>query len=264
VAIDAKGNIHVTNPICQGGVAPITVFAAGSNGDAPPIAILSGDKTQLTEPASIALDAAGNIYIADRYPSETIKEFAAGSNGNVPPIATIVGDKTGISDLDGGIALDSQGNIYVSQKRVPETQILEYAAGGRGNIAPIATIIGAEEGNFIQGLALDSKNNIYAATDRAVREYAAGSNGNVLPIATIEGGFFAGVFGGITTIGLDIRDYIYVFFSNEPTSSVYVFAAGSNGDAAPIAVISGDKTLIGRYGFGIAFNPARLPETKLK
>src|SRR5208282_5064652 len=119
-----------------------------------------------------------------------------------------------------------------------------YPAASAGNAAPIATITGLSSP---QGVALDSSGNIYVANDNpaSVVVYAAGSTGAAAPIATISGSNT----GLLTPLGvaLDSSGNIYVTDAGDNlcdgTASVFVYPAGSTGDAAPSATISGPPSV---------------------
>jgi hypothetical protein len=66
---------------------------------------------------------------------------------NVAPIRTIEGHKTQMHDPR-GIALDASGNIYVTNQCCSrkQTSATIYAAGARGNAAPINIISGPNTG----------------------------------------------------------------------------------------------------------------------
>jgi hypothetical protein len=263
IALDAKGNMYVAN--FYGG--NFVVFAAGSNGNVAPISTVSGDKTRLGFPSGVALDAKSNIYIANEAESpnrpDSVLVYAAGSNGNVAPIATISGSKTGLAGPL-AVALDDRGNLYVANRAiisgVGET-ITEYAAGSNGNVAPIATI--ATPAGLIapQGLALDPTNDIYAtyvptacldnACGLSLLVFPPGSNGYAVPSATIAGPKTQLVQPA--GVALDHKGNIYVVnliggpsSSNCPDrigcGSITEYAADSNGDVSPIAILAGDNT----------------------
>ncbi len=245
---------------CTGAV---TAYPAGSNGDVSPLAPAP---TGLAEPELVAIDASGNIY-AFNVCNNTITVYAKGSNGDAAPTAIIGGSNTGLTGAN-SIAVDSSGNIYV----LDGDSVLVYAAGSNGNVAPIATISGSNTG-FISpsSIALDSSGNIYVADwgdfigegPGSVFVYSAlgSSTGllNVAPIATISG-FNTGLVSPVG-IAVDSSRNIYVADDGMRYSiifppSVYVFSAGSYGDIAPIATISGSNTGV-TYPAGIALDSSR-------
>src|SRR6266705_3129165 len=80
----------------------IAVYAAGASGNAAPTATIAGANTGLNAPFGIALDAAGNVYVANHDPNQVnsgrITVYAAGASGNATPTATIAGDNTGLAN----------------------------------------------------------------------------------------------------------------------------------------------------------------------
>ncbi|HUO06344.1 MAG TPA: choice-of-anchor D domain-containing protein [Candidatus Binataceae bacterium] len=108
IAIGPDGSIYVANCGRQCGGAPgassVTVYAPGSNGNVSPIATISGANTGFDSPEGVALDATGNIYVANSGTSNSVTIYAAGSSGNVAPSVIIEGAGTGI-DGPSGIAL---------------------------------------------------------------------------------------------------------------------------------------------------------------
>jgi 6-phosphogluconolactonase (cycloisomerase 2 family) len=187
VKLDPTGKVYVSNA-GTGSIPPsITIYAAGANGNATPIDTITGTYTGLNGPWALALDAAGNIYVANDFNS-TVTVYAAGANGNAAPIATISGPYTGLNGPE-GVALDAAGNIYVSNDNAPyPVSITTYAAGANGNVAPSATIIGGNTG--LSGpsyVALDSAGKIYVGDSDKILVFAAGASGNVAPTATITG-----------------------------------------------------------------------------
>src|SRR5439155_7390472 len=109
----------VAIPASNSGVSSITVYAAGASGNVTPAATIAGGNTGLGSPAGIALDGAGNIYVANSGGSITV--YAAGANGNATPTATIAGGNTGLNSPTliavvpsgpTGIPLSSQERIF--------------------------------------------------------------------------------------------------------------------------------------------------------
>ncbi len=264
IARDASGRIYVTNSATN----TVTVYAAGANGNVPPIATIGGAKTGLSDPTGIALDSSGKIYVLNRAYSRkrNIKVYPplGTSTGiiNEAPIAAIAGSKTRLDDPT-GIALDSQGNIYVANifggPDVPNTEdsgtVTVYAAGSTGNIAPIATISGAATGlAYPAGIALDSSGNIYVANSEtanttssqeyapSITVYPAGSKGNASPISIIAGDN-TNLSSYPQSIALDSSRNLYAEgYIEYVGDTINVYPAGSNGNVSPAATIVGADT----------------------
>jgi sugar lactone lactonase YvrE len=137
-ANSTAGNIYVSNFNANS----ITVYVAGASGNATPRATIAGSNTGLDSPTGIAVEGAGNIYVANGGNSNSITVYAAGASGNATPTATIAGVNTGLN-TPSGIALDAAGNIYVANQR---GSITVYAAGASGNATPMAAITGPNTG----------------------------------------------------------------------------------------------------------------------
>jgi len=230
----------------------VNVYAAGANGNASPIATISGSNTGMISGGDVhvAVDNDGNIYVASNSGYGTggaITVYAAGASGNVAPIQAISGSDTGLTQPE-GIAVDSAHNIYVTNQGAPSVTV--YAAGSNGNVAPIqeiegsSTQLGGSTGAYFPvGMAIDSADNIYVTIYvHAVLVFAAGATGNVAPIRAISGGNTD--LQRVTGVALDPSDNIYVTNSgsNFVPSWVAVFQAGANGNVSPIQVIEGAKT----------------------
>jgi sugar lactone lactonase YvrE len=134
IAVDAGGNLYIADTVARrvlefsGGV--VTVIAGnqgiGFGGD-------NGPATQATldDPMGVAVDASGNVYIADTFNSRIRKISPAGT------ITTIAGNGYPAYFGDGGpatdatlyfpraVALDANGNIYVGDTSSNAVRILQ-------------------------------------------------------------------------------------------------------------------------------------------
>jgi hypothetical protein len=137
----SAGNLFVTNS--EGN--SVTVFSGSANGNVAPLRIITGNNTELTDPAGIAVvPSLGKIYVTSgmREPKRAaILIFPIGANGNVKPMARIEGPKTGL-DTVLGVAVDAAGFIYASNV-AGGGFITVYKPGSSGNVAPIQTIEGS-------------------------------------------------------------------------------------------------------------------------
>ncbi|MDO8433550.1 MAG: ice-binding family protein [Candidatus Binatus sp.] len=189
IALDAAGNIYTASigpcvfPALCGSITEYSA-AAGH----PLLNTILGFG-QL-EPTGVAVDAKGNIYVAN---NRDIRVYAAGSSGDVPPIAKIVGDAEHPLTAR-GIALDAAANIYT----VNFDSVTKYAAGSSGFVAPLATIQGDKTMIASPYAIAIAGGRIYVANGSggpscgalncgSITVYKQSSSGNVAPVAVIVG-----------------------------------------------------------------------------
>src|SRR6266568_2742347 len=148
IPVDAAGRLYVPNIGSTDSGDTITVYASGAGGNVTPTATIAGGNTGLTSPLSIALDAAGQLYVMNvtivsnvAYYKVTV--YAAGATGNIAPIRLIGGGNTGLSSPL-GMAVDAVGRLYVANQG--NSSITVYAPDATGNAAPMATIAGNSTG----------------------------------------------------------------------------------------------------------------------
>ena len=210
VVFDAAGNLffvetgnHVVRKVTSAGIIT-TVAGNGVQG-------FSGDgrlatSAELDSPAGLALDAAGDLYIADSH-NQRVREV----NATTGIIATIAGTGAAGFSGDGGaataarldlptaLALDSAGSIYVADSGNHRVRRIAAATGvittiaGNG-IEAFAGDNGPASAASIDspnGLVLDAAGNLYIADTHngRVRMVSAATG----LISTVAG---AGVLGG--------------------------------------------------------------------
>jgi len=221
----------------------VLAFPLDASGDAAPVVALSGSTTGLISPDAVALDGAGNIYVADF--AGRVQVFAPGSTGNVAPLRSIAGAATALgSPL--GIGVDGNGSVYVSNREAGTVTV--YSPGSSGNVAPVRTITGPTSGLLAAGgnpqqLAVTATGRFWVSLGQGVAAaFAAGANGDPSPTATIAGANtgLASTFG----LALDAAGNVYLsaLTGSPAQASVRVFASGASGNIAPVRVISGAAT----------------------
>ncbi len=276
IAVDPDGNMYVTNSDTSNRIG---VFSAGANGNVAPSVTIESP-TSISSPSSVTVDSKGQIYVANgggqedpRTESASITVYPPGSYANVAEIATISAD--GVSDKPGltfaeAIAVDTHGKIYVADQGgrgagdISNGRVAIFPAGSKGNVAPIATIVGTKTIdntglNDPVGLALDTADNIYVMNASggpdnkgSVTVYPSTANGNVAPKAIIanEAKDKRTQFHQPAGMALDSAGDIYV--TNNSNDTVTIYAAAKFGDVAPKAIISGPHTgLNSPHGIGI-------------
>src|SRR5271165_6128425 len=226
----------------------VTAFPLTANGNVSPTQNIVGAATGLGYPRRVVSDATGNLYVANAPMgvAHSITVYSPTATGNVAPLRTITGAATGLTGVN-GLAIDGGGNLFAANcgscfHSTGLNEILIFAPGTNGNVAPTNSIAGAN--TTLTGptaLTFDASGNLLVSdgsVSNAVLTFAPGATGNVAPIRTI-----AGAATGIQDaecVRNDSAGLIYVCSNNN--STIAVFAAGAMGNVAPIRTLSGAAT----------------------
>jgi hypothetical protein len=250
VATDSSGQIYVGVLLAANFQGEVLVYPAGSTGAATPTrtilgAIEGSNATTFTEPKSMVVGANGILYIVSiansAYSLYSVAAMASTANGAATPLSFITGTATQLTDPV-SIAVDTSANIYVSNiaaTATPSGQILVFASGATGNVAPTRTITSSQ---VFYGVAVDAGQNIYTVEDSptaaaagSIVEFTAGASGAATPAKTISGsstGFFLG--GGVR---LDSVGNLFVVNAVSPTTSttqtVLAYPPTASGNVVP-------------------------------
>jgi sugar lactone lactonase YvrE len=195
VAVDTNGIVYVTDsgnstirkvtPVGTNWVVTTLAGQAGSYGTADGTA----SAARFNDPEDLALDSAGNLYVADTGSSTIRKVTLVGTNWVVTTLAGKAGHP-GLVNGTGtnaefyhpmGVALDGAGNLYVADKINSAIRKVTPA----GVVTTLATGF-----NYPRGVALDSAGNLYVAdTDNhTIRKLTqVGSSWAVTTIAGLAG-----------------------------------------------------------------------------
>jgi sugar lactone lactonase YvrE len=186
VLLDAQNNVLGTTYLAGQGTGGLGVLVAGNilpvAGDGAYLGAIAdgGPATQaeLNHPSSLALDGAGNMYIADKYHHRIRKV-----NASTGLISTIAGNDNPAYTGDGGsatlatlnspwsVALDGAGNLYIADTG---NNVIRRIAASTGIIATVAgtgTVGYSGDGgpataanlNQPQGVTVDAAGNLYIA-----------------------------------------------------------------------------------------------------
>ncbi|HEY6343299.1 MAG TPA: protease pro-enzyme activation domain-containing protein [Bryobacteraceae bacterium] len=223
LAVDSSGNLYISdisNSIVRKVAAGIitTVVGSGSFG-------YSGDggsatSAELDGPYGIALDASGNLYIADRF-NYRVRMVSTGG-----VITTVAGNGKCCYGGDGGpatsaeldspsgVAVDASGDLYIADtfndriRKVNAAGIITTGAGyqtygfsGDGGAATGARLW------YPEGVAVDASGNLYIADSGNARIRSVNSSGVITTWvggATNDGGL--GVFGLLNQPSGVVRD----------------------------------------------------------
>ena len=235
IAVDYKGNIYIAdtgNNVVRiltpdGNINLFVGYVVagqptfGYTGDGGP-----ANSAQLQLPVGIAVDGAGNLYIADSA-NNAIREVT--SDGNIRTIAGLGPNAPGFGG-DGGaaaaanlwgpldVAVDSSSNIYIADtnnanvRRITTDGNINSIAGSTAVVSGAITIAFGYSGDGAgatlaklagpAGLAVDSSGNLYIATYADNRIRKVDSKNSISTFAGNSGYGFAGDGGPATSAQL--------------------------------------------------------------
>lgn len=177
ITVDAGGNLFVSDTgnntirkITSAGAATTIAGSVGSTGSSDGTA----QNARFNQPGGIAVDGAGNLYVADTQNHTIRKVSSSGVVSTLAGSAGQSGQNDGTADnarfnQPWGLVLDPAGNLYVADtgndtvRKVSPSGVVTTLAGSAG-------IVGSQDGNgsnaqfnLPQGIAIDSAANLYIA-----------------------------------------------------------------------------------------------------
>ncbi len=222
-AIGPTGTIWVSQYASDGSGGSILGFAPGTSGTASP----EFDITGLAKPWGIAIDADGNIWVAD-YGNEAVFEYAAGATGDATPIDTI-----DMPTNPSGVAIGPDGSIYVALN----DQVDVYTPGPGNTVTSLRAITGLVSAT---GVAVQANGTLVVEAANTVETFAANASGNASPVYSNSGPLTELATGFPASLAIDPWGEIYV--ANAATPGVTEYAQGAQNNAAPVARLVGGST----------------------
>ncbi len=238
VAVDSAGNVYVADhdnctirKVTPGGAVTTLAGLAGSSGSADG----TGSAARFFYPEGVAVDRAGNVFVADTW-NQTIRKVTPG--GVVTTLAGLAGS-SGSADGTGsaawffypeGVAVDRAGNVFVADTW--NQTIRKVTPGGVvTTLAGLAGSYGSADGTgsvarfcYPSGVAVDSAANVYVGDSEncTIRKVTPG--GVVTTLAGLagaqgsaDGTGSAARFNAPYGVALDSADNVYVADSNNQT-----------------------------------------------
>ena len=201
VAVDAAGNVYIAdagNGVIEK-VTPGGDLSVIAGGGATPPSTTPGPATsaQLISPSGVAVDAAGNVHIADTGNNVIEKvtpdgdlSVIAGGGGTLP--STTSGPATSAL-LNGprGVAVDTAGNVYIADTGNNFVEVVDFVsgrisllAGGGGTTPQASQASNSWDGHFGLGtnIALNGPRGV--AVDASGIVYIADTGNNVIERVT--------------------------------------------------------------------------------
>jgi sugar lactone lactonase YvrE len=177
VASDSAGNLYIADvnnntirKVTTSGVVSTLAGLAGNSGSADG----TGSSARFNSPIGMAIDSAGNVFVADYY-NYTIRKITP--TGDVTTFAGLAGSHGSTDGTDSvarffypyGVAMDSADNLYVSDsgnrtiRKISPTGVVSTLAGSAGSSGSTDGTGNAALFNLPAGVAVDIADNVYVA-----------------------------------------------------------------------------------------------------
>ena len=288
MAVDTNGNVYVADSgnntirkVTPSGVVTTLAGLAGSAGSADG----TNSAARFNGPYGVAVDSAGNVYVADTYNDTIRKVTPVGTNWVVTTLAGLAGS-SGSADgtnsaarfnYPAGVAVDSAGNLYVADYNndtirkvtpVGTNWVVTTLAGLAGNSGSADGTNSAARFNYPEGVAVDSAGNVYVAdvyNDTIRKVTPVGTNWVVTTLAGLAGSIgsadgtnSAARFAYPVGVAVDSAGNIYVADNGNYTIRK-VTPVGTNWVVTTLAGLAGYIAEIDGTGSAARFNSSCRP-----
>jgi sugar lactone lactonase YvrE len=255
VAVDSSGNVYIADiynneveKVTAAGILSV-IAGTGSQGVPTPGPAIS---SALDEPFGMAVNPAGDIYIADYGNSEIVKVTAAGTlsviAGTGSPGAPTPGPATSSAlNHPAGAALDPAGDLYIADagnrevEKITPSGILSVIAGTGSTGAPTPGPATSSALGEPAGLALNSAGDLYIA-DYVNSEVEKITPSGILSVIAGTGSTGAPTPGPATSSAMDYPSGVAV----DAAGDVYVADTG-NGEIQKVTA-SGNLSVVAGTG----------------
>ncbi len=225
VAVDGAGYVYVAERgnNCIRKIAPSGLVTTLAGTNSAGFADGSGTAARFNNPSGVAVDGAGNVYVADAGNNRIRKISPVGA------VTTLAGATGGFRDGTGtnalfsaptGVALDGAGNVYVGdesnhrvRKITPAGAVTTLAGAGFEGFADGSGA--AAWFNHLSGVAVDRGGNVYVADVQNYRIRKVSPSGAVTTLAGSNVGFrdgngAAALFNMPQSVAVDGAGNVYV------------------------------------------------------
>lgn len=228
IVVDSADNVYVADSSNHTirKITPAGVVSTLAGGPSFGSADGTGSAARFKFPNRIAIDASGNLYVADTSNHTIRKVTAAGVVTTVAGTAGQLGSVDGTGSaarfkLPAGIATDATGNLYVSDtnnhtiRKITPAGVVSTLAGTAGVSGSADGTGGAAQFTFPRGLATDPAGNVYVASRNAIRRITPAGEvstfaGMSTQIGSVDGSGNAARFSAPFGISIDATGNAYV------------------------------------------------------
>ncbi len=173
----------------------------------------TGGSITLSSPYGIAVDSAGDVFIADTGNSQIVKVNAQG----VASVLTISGLSPALV-APAGITVDGSGNLYIAD--ISANRVVKISPSGAGSVISTGSVVLSSP----QGVALDQAGDIFIADTFNNRIVEVSSGGSAAAL-TINVSPSQASLSSPTGLAVDVSGNLYIVDSGN--SRIVTVAAGS-------------------------------------
>ncbi|PKH50241.1 hypothetical protein CXF68_05795 [Tenacibaculum sp. Bg11-29] len=266
VSVDASGNVYVavarpSHKIYKINPSGVVTTLAGStegfvNG--------TGTSAQFSSPSGLAVDASGNVYVAD-FGNHRIRKISPSG-----VVTTLAGSTQGFAEGTGtvaqfdspyGVSVDALGNVYVADsgnhkiRKISPSGVVTTLAGSTSGFAEGTGIAAQFDSPY--GVSVDALGNIYVADSGNHKIRKISPSGVVSTLAGSTSGFANGIgaaaqFDSPKAVSVDTSGNVYIGNRNiirkiTPSGLVNTLAGSTRGFEDGLATVAKFKEIKGVY-----------------
>jgi uncharacterized repeat protein (TIGR03803 family) len=238
IAVDAAGNAYVADAnndtvrkVTPAGTVATVAGYTGTSGSADG----TGTAARFNHPSGVAVDAGGNIYVADT-DNDTVRKIVAGGM-----VTTVAGQAGSSGSADGtgsaarfngpsGLAVDAAGNLYVADtlnhtvRKITPAGVVSTVAGAAGVAGSVDGTGTAARFYGLQGMTLDGTGGLCLAdTNNSTVRRIDLSSGAVTTLAGM-----AGINGSVDAPGSMARFYYPSAVAADGSGNLFVTDTDNN------------------------------------